>query len=75
MVAPLEKAAELFERDNSENKMLFVLSDGDPTDGSNEDNVKIKQIISELREAGVKVVSCFVTRSTGIDPKRLYDTI
>ena len=71
----LEEAAELLERDNSENKMLFVLSDGMPTDGSNEDNVKIRQITSELEEAGIKVVSCFVTRSTGIDPKRLYDTI
>ena len=55
--------------------MLFVLSDGMPTDRSNEDHVKIRQITSELREAGVKVVSCFVTSSTDIDPKRLYDKI
>ena len=75
LYASLEKATKYFKRDNSENKMLFVLSDGDPTDGSKEDNTKIMQITSELREAGVKVVSCFVTRSTGIDPKRLYDTI
>ena len=84
----LEKAAEFFERDNSKDKLLFVLSDGDPTDGdptdgdptdgdptdgSDEDNAKIKQIISKLSRAGVKVVSCFVTRSTNIKPKRLYD--
>ena len=71
----LEKAAEFFERDNSKDKLLFVLSDGDPTDGSNEDNAKIRQIISKLSRAGVKVVSCFVTRSTNIEPKRLYDKI
>ena len=71
----LEKATKLFKRDNSENKMLFVLSGGDPTDGSNEDNAKIRQITSELREAGVKVVSCFVAESTDINPKQLYDKI
>ena len=71
----LEEAAELFKSDNSENKMLFVLSDGIPTDGSNEDNAKIRPIISKLTEMGVKVVSCFVTKSTDIQPKRLYDKI
>ena len=71
----LEKATKLFEGDNSKNKMLFVLSDGDPTDGSNEDNAKIRQIISKL--TGVTLVSCFISRSSSmdIDPKRLYDTI
>ena len=69
----LEKAAELFESDNSENKLLFVLSDGDPTDGNNDDNVKIRQITSKLSRARVEVVSCFVTRSTDIQPKRLYE--
>lgn len=29
----LEKATKLFQSDSSENKLLFVLSDGDPTDG------------------------------------------
>ena len=71
----LEEAAELFKSDNSENKMLFVLSDGIPTDGSNEDKAKIRPIISKLTEMGVKVVSCFVTKSTDIQPKRLYDKI
>ena len=73
LYASLEKAAELFKRDNSENKMLFVLSDGDPTDGSNKNNAKIRQIISKL--TGVTLVSCFIPRSSSMDPKRLYDTI
>ena len=69
----LEKAKELFKTDNSEHKLLFVLSDGEPTDGPVDANRRIKQITYELSSAGVKVVSCFVTRSTDIDPKRLYD--
>ncbi len=69
----LEKATELFGRDTSENKLLFVLSDGDPTDGSNEDRDGINHITSKLKDAGVKVVSCFITRSTDIHPKRLFD--
>ena len=75
LYASLEKATELFERNSSKNKMLFVLSDGDPTDGSNEDNAKIRQIASKL--TGVTLVSCFIPRSSSmdIDPKRLYDTI
>ena len=56
-------------------KMLFMLSDGKPTDSIGEDSVVIKHITSELTKAGVKVVSCFVTRSTDIHLKRLYDTI
>ena len=69
----LEKATELFERDASENKLLFVLSDGDPTDDGNDDSGKLKQITSKLTEAGVTIVSCFITKSTDIDPKHLFD--
>ncbi len=69
----LEKATKLFQGDTSENKLLFVLSDGDPTDGSNTDRNRINHITSKLTEAGVKIVSCFITRSTDIHPKRLFD--
>ena len=69
----LKVAAVLFKGETCENKVLFVLSDGEPTDGRNDDTSQIKQITSELRVAGVKVVSCFITRSTNIEPKRLYD--
>ncbi|CAB3993003.1 Hypothetical predicted protein [Paramuricea clavata] len=71
----LEKAIKLFERDRSKNKLLFVLSDGEPADGRIGDIARINQITSELNEAGVKTVSCFITASTNIDPKRLYDEI
>jgi hypothetical protein len=73
----LEKATKLFEAKGAScdnmYKLLFVLSDGKPTDGSNEDIVKINQITSKLRKAGVKIVSCFISASTDIQPKRLYD--
>jgi predicted peroxiredoxin len=71
----LEKAIKLFEEDTSENKLLFVLSDGEPADGSIKDIAKINKITSKLRKVGVKIVSCFITASTNIDPKRLYDEI
>ena len=71
----LENAKELFKTDNSKCKLLFVLSDGEPTDGPQDANRRIKQITYELSRAGVQVVSCFVTRSTYIHPKRLYDEI
>ena len=69
----LEKATKLLERDASENKLLFVLSDGEPTDGSNEDSRTINEVTSKLTKAGVTVVSCFITKSTDIDPKHLFD--
>ena len=70
-----EKAIELFEGNPSRNKLLFVLSDGKPSDGSNEDWDRIKDITDKLTKAGVKIVSCFITSSKDIDPKRLYDEI
>ena len=73
----LEKATKLFEAEGAtcNNKLLFVISDGEPTDGGNDDSAKINQITSKLRKAGVKIVSCFISRSTDIHPKRLYDEI
>ncbi|CAB3998432.1 Hypothetical predicted protein [Paramuricea clavata] len=68
----LEKAIKLFEGDTSKNKLLFVLSDGEPADGRIGDIAKINQITSGLKKAGVKTVSCFITSSTDIHPKRLY---
>ena len=47
----LEKTIELFEGDTSNNKLVFVLSDGEPTDGHKEDVAKINKITSKLREA------------------------
>ena len=71
----LEKTTDLFEGDSPETKLLFVLSDGQATDVDIEDINKLNRIKSKLEKAGVKIVSCYITGSTDIQPKRLYDKI
>ena len=72
----IAKATQMFEanerRFSNHKKLLFVLSDGDPSDGSATDGESINRALSRLTTAGVTVVSCFVTESTEIDPRRLY---
>ena len=63
----LQKATELFQGYDCKNKLLFVLSDGDPTDTD-----RTNEIISKLTK-NVTIVSCFITRSTDVHPKRLYN--
>ena len=67
----IEKAIELFQASSfsSHKKLLFILSDGDPTDGETTDR---DQVVQKLTEAGVTVVSCFVTDSEQVEPKRLF---
>ncbi|CAG2246000.1 unnamed protein product [Mytilus edulis] len=48
-------------------KYLFVLSDGAPSDIDN-----IGPTISGLKDANVKIISCYVGNSSNIEPKRLY---
>ena len=57
---------------SSHEKLLFVLSDGEPGDGDINDSAKKDEAVSGLTEAAVTVVGCFVTESTTIEPKRLY---
>ena len=57
---------------SSHKKLLFILSDGVPTDGEITGRAGIDRMISRFTEADVTVVSCFVTNSTHIDPKRLF---
>ena len=57
---------------SSHKKLLFILSDGVPTDGEMTERAGIDRMISSFTEADVTVVSCFVTNSTHIDPKRLF---
>ena len=70
----IEEAIKLFQASSftSHKKLLFILSDGEPTDGETTDRPRIDRLTSELNTAGVTVVSCFVTNSTKIYPKRLY---
>jgi pimeloyl-ACP methyl ester carboxylesterase len=49
--------------------ILFILSDGKPSDASNE---RIATLAAEMRQDGVTVVSCYMTGADITDPKRLY---
>ena len=70
----IEEAIELFQasRFSSHKKLLFILSDGDPTDGDTMDRARIDQVVQKLTEVDVTVVSCFVTDSEQVEPKRLF---
>ena len=70
----IEKAIKLFQASSfsSHKKLLFILSDGEPTDGQATDRARIDQLVHELTKADVTVVSCFVTDSKDITPKRLF---
>ena len=72
----IEKAIELFEKRasnfNSVQKLLFILSDGYPSDEDVSDPARKDRAVSKLTTAGVTVVSCFITNSFQIEPKRLF---
>ena len=75
----IEKAIELFQasRFSSHKKLLFILSGGETTDGETTcaESAGIDRVVSKLTTAGVTVVSCFVSDSTQIEPKRLFSKI
>ena len=60
-------------RFSSHRKLLFILSDGKPKDGKI--TTGIDRVISKFTKADVTVVSCFITTSTHIDPKRLFSKV
>ena len=72
----IEKAIELFEKKasnfHSAQKLLFILSDGYPSDEDVSDPARKARAVSKLTTAGVTVVSCFITNSFQIEPKRLF---
>ena len=75
----IEKTIELFQAStfSSHKKLLFILSGGEPTDGEATcaDGARIDRAVSKLTTAGVTVVSCFVSDTTQIDPRRLFSKI
>ena len=70
----IEKTIELFQASSfsRHKKLLFILSDGEPSDGETADRARIAQVVQKLTKAGVTVVSCFVTDSEQVEPKRLF---
>ena len=75
----IEKAIELFETNASKfrnhKKLLFILSDGYPSDEDVSDPERKDRALSKLTTAGVTVVSCFITDTTQIDPRRLFSSM
>lgn len=51
--------------------VLFVLSDGAPTD-SNDNGNDILRIVDDIKASGTIVISCFVTDADITEPKYLY---
>ena len=75
----IEKAIELFETNatkfRNHKKLLFILSDGYPSDEDVSDPERKDRALSKLTIAGVTVVSCFITDITQIDPRRLFSSM
>ena len=75
----IEKAIELFEtkatKFRNHKKLLFILSDGYPSDEDVSDPERKDRALSKLTAADVTVVSCFITDITQIDPKRLFSSM
>jgi hypothetical protein len=57
---------DLASRPNINMPILFVLSDGEPTDGDPSD------IVNSLKASGITVISCFVTNSDISEPRTLF---
>lgn len=73
----IERATELFEKNaskfSSHKKLLFVVSDGQPTDGEATEDTRVDRLRSRLeKKEDVTVVSCLITKSKETDPRRLY---
>ncbi|XP_033124214.1 uncharacterized protein LOC117122645 [Anneissia japonica] len=64
----LRKATPLFRNAKYKKKLLFIISDGMPNDRGDIESIK-----RELKEAGVTVVSCYITRSRNVDPRHLFN--
>lgn len=69
MKRAVETAMERFEREpghENETRILFVVSDGEPTDGDPSEK------FNAIKDSGVAVVCCFVTDEDISEPRRLY---
>ncbi|CAC5420156.1 unnamed protein product [Mytilus coruscus] len=69
LYSSIEEATKVFLKDQfSDNKkLLFVLSDGDPTDKG-----ELEKVSFGFKSLDVTIVTCFITRSNDVEPKRLF---
>ncbi|CAG2254538.1 unnamed protein product [Mytilus edulis] len=65
----IEEATNLFLRDKykEHKKLLFVLSDGDPTDKG-----ELPRALSKFKNLDITIVTCFITRSNDVTPLTLF---
>jgi hypothetical protein len=75
MLRGLQTATERLRKEIEEHELfgpplIFFLSDGDPTDGSETDVTKAAEM---LRSLGAIIVSCYVTDADITEPRRLYE--
>jgi|GEM_PF-2590847 len=73
----LQQAYQRFEyelENNSYNNepVLFILSDGEPTDSHSSGYSDIISIAEKLKKLGVTIISCYVTDRNITEPRRLY---
>ena len=68
MVEALQHAKEIFDQAKEDQKILFILSDGNSNDG------EPFPISEELRKSGVTIIGCFLTSNPINHPKRLLYT-
>jgi hypothetical protein len=68
MCAALKSAVSLFQSVSADDKVLFILSDGEATDGDP------TGITSSLKDKGVTVFCCLLTSDYIAQPKQLYDS-
>ena len=70
LIQAMRHSVDLFSHSKFANhkKLLFILSDGEPTDGGDPP-------VEELSDLGVTIVSCFITRDGLSDPRRLYSLL
>lgn len=66
MFRALKETTNIF-KSSKHKKLLFVLSDGEPTDADE------SGIFKELKRMDVTIVSCLITSCTNIRPRKLYN--
>ena len=70
-ILAMHRSVDLFSHSEFANhkKLLFILSDGQPTDGRDPP-------VQQLSDLDVTIVSCFITRERGLsDPRHLYSLL
>lgn len=66
MYKALCKTADIFKEYSSHKKLLFVLSDGEPTDRV------LPSVIETLKNSDITVVCCLIAQNSKVQPQMLY---